>query len=240
MTLSIIVDLLIAAVLALSLYLGYKKGIVRGLLALAASIIAIITASVVADYASQFLIEEFVRPAAHEAVEQRMDELGEMNLTIAPREEIEELLLGVDSELIREKALKLLEEIDLRTDASEVTAFDPLTVTLELVDSVLYGAVQTLLSAVICILCFFLISLALRPVQRLIEDAFELPILRQVNQLGGIISGAATGVLLILIVVWALRTADLYLTDDVVDNSCLLKFAVNCLETIGSIIGIHS
>lgn len=242
MTLSIVIDILIVAVLWLSLYLGLKKGIVRGLLALAVAIVAIIAASVVADYAADFVIEHFIRPATHEAIEQRVEELGETSLTIAPRQAVEDLLQGIENELVREKALELLEDIalELPTDSFAVTTYDPIPITRELVDSVLYGVFRAILSAAICILCYFLISLALRPVQYMIEETFELPVLRQINQLGGLISGTVKGVLVVLFIVWVLRTAGIWLTDEIVEGSYLLKVAVTCLETIGLADPIHS
>ena len=240
MNLSIVIDILIVAVLWLSLYLGLKKGMIRGLLALVTAIVAIIAASAVADYAADFVIDSFIRPATHEAIEQRFDELGGSALTITPWQEIEDLLQSIESDWIREKALELLEEVELPTGSFEVNAYDPLTLTEELVDSVLYGAFRALLSAAICILCYFLISLALRPVQYMIEEAFELPVLRKINQLGGLLSGAAKGILVILFIIFILRTAGIWLTDDVVEGSYLLKFAVNCMDQIGLFDLFHS
>ena len=103
----------------------------------------------------------------------------------------------------------------------------------EVVDTVLRGVVRKILSVVICILCFSVLSIALRPVIWIIEQAFELPLLHQINQLGGLLSGAAKGLLLVLIAVWALRLTGLYLTDDVVNESYLLKLAVDCLNLVG-------
>ncbi len=240
MTLSIIIDILIVAILWLSLYLGLKKGMIRGLLALASAVIAIIAASAVADYAADFVIDRFIRPATHEAIEQRLDELDESTLTIEPWQEIENLLQSIENEWIREKALELLKEVELPTNSFQVNAYDPLTLTEELVDSVLYGAFHALLSAAICILCYFLISLALRPVQYMIEEAFELPVLRQINQLGGLLSGTAKGILVILFIILVLRTAGIWLTDDVVEGSYLLKFAVNCMDRVGLFDLFHS
>ena len=57
--------------------------------------------------------------------------------------------------------------------------------------------------------------------------------LHQINQLGGLISGAVRGVLLVLIAVWALRLTGIYLTDDVVSGSYLLKLTVLFLDRIG-------
>lgn len=226
---SIIIDLIIAAVLALSIYLGWTKGMVRGLLTLAGMILALIAASQIADAASDLIVERVIRPATLAAIEQHAEELTFESFDGIGQ--IEQVIDTIENDLVREKAKELLSTVNLPT--GEITRDTVLRIGCELVDTVLRGAVRDVLSAVIFILCFAAISLVLRPVIWTIEQAFKLPLLRELNQLGGLLSGAVRGILLVLIAVWALRLTGMYVTDEVIANSYLLKFAVSLLDTFG-------
>lgn len=230
---SILIDLIIAAILALSLYFGWTKGMVRGLLTLAAMVLTLVVASHIADIASDMIVEQVIRPATLAAIEQHADELSLKSFD--GTEQIEQVINTIENDLVREKAKELLSTVNLPT--GEITRDAVLKIGCELVDTVLRGAVRDILSAVIFILCFALISLALRPVIWMIEQAFKLPLLRELNQFGGLVSGAVRGILLVLIGVWALRLAGMYITDEVISNSYLLKFAVSLLDTFG--LGSH-
>ncbi|MBR3704607.1 MAG: CvpA family protein [Oscillospiraceae bacterium] len=231
MNTSIIIDLVIAAILALNLFLGWSKGMVRGLLTLAATVLAIIAASQIGSIVSDLLVEQVIRPATHEVITQHIAQWDVESLSAAPMDAITQAIEAIENDLVREKAAELLSTINLPTgDVAQETA---IRISGEVVDTVLRGAVRKILSAVICVLCFAVLSLSLRPVIWMLEQAFELPLLKQINQIGGLISGAVKGVLLVLIAVWALRSTGSYLTDEIVSGSYLLKLCVQCLNTIG-------
>lgn len=227
---SLIIDLLIAAILALSLYFGWTKGMVRGLLTLAGMILALIVASQISDTASDMIVEQVIRPATLTAIEQHVDELSLDDFDGI--EQIEQIIDTIENDLVREKAKELLSTVNLPT--GEITRDTVLKIGCELVDTVLRGAVRDVLSAVIFVLCFAVISLALRPVIWTVEQAFKLPLLRELNQFGGLLSGAVRGVLLVLAAVWVLRLTGMYVTDEIIADSYLLKFAVSLLDAFGS------
>lgn len=234
MNTSIVIDLLIVAVLALNLFLGWSKGMVRGLLTLAATILSIIAASQVGNIASDLLIEQVIRPATHTAIQQRVFALDIEELTAVPIEAIEQAIEAIEHDLVREKAQELLSTINLPTENLNESAQDSvLRISTEVVDTVLHGPVRNTLSTVICVVCFALLSIVLRPVIWMIEQVFQLPLLKQLNQVGGLVAGAIKGVLLVLIVIWALRGTGTYLTDEIVSDSYLLKLCVQCLNAFG-------
>ena len=226
----IIFDLVIIAVLALNLFLGWSKGMVRSLLALAATILAIIAASQIGDIASDVIVERVIRPATHAAIEQRIVELDIGELTNVPLDAIEQAIAAIENDFVRDKAQELLSTVNLPT--ADMTKDSALSISTEVADTVLRGIVRNILCAVICVLCFVLLSLALRPVIWMVEQAFELPLLKQINQIGGLVSGAVKGILLVLIAAWVLRRT--YLTEDIISGSHLLKFCIQCLDSIGS------
>lgn len=227
---AIIIDLIIAAVLVISFSFGIAKGMVRGLLTLVGMILALIVASRIADVTVDLVIEQVIRPATYAAVEQNVDDIHIENFSGI--EQIEQIIDAIENDLIREQARGLIAGINIPT--GELTRDKVLEIGFELVDAALRGPVRDILSALICILCFALVSLLLRPVIWTIEQAFRLPLLRQINQIGGFFFGAIRGVLLVLVGVWALRLTGMYVTEDVIAESWLLKYAVQLLDAFGS------
>ena len=101
MPISVIIDLIIAAVLALSIYFGWTKGMVRGLLTLAGTVLAIIAASQIGDTASGLIVEQVIRPAAHTAIEQHVIELDPKDFVASPFEEIQHVIDSIENDLVR-------------------------------------------------------------------------------------------------------------------------------------------
>ena len=229
---SVLIDLLILLTLVISTWIGWKKGMVRGVLALLGMILALIIASKTADFAANLIIEQVIRPATHTAVEEQISEIELDSLLLSPLEKLQQALDAIKSEFIREEAGKLLDSLELSADNADSIAQDKLlTLSGEVVDAVLYGVVTDILSALLCLLLFLVLSWLLRPIIWAIDKAFRLPVLRQVNQFGGFALGAARGILLVFLAIWALRLLGIWITEEMIEQSYLLKFVVNCLDT---------
>ena len=228
---SVIIDLLILLTLSVSTWIGWKKGMVRGILTLAGMILALTVASQAAELAADLIVEQVIRPATQEAVNERISEMEFEALLLSPLGKLEQALNAIESEFIREEAGKLLDSLGLSADTADSVAKDKLlTISSEVIDAVLYGAVTDILSALLCILLFLILSWLLRPVIWSIDKAFRLPILRQVNQTGGTLLGAARGILLVFLAVWALRLLGIWITEEMIDQSYLLQIVVDCLD----------
>ncbi len=231
MSTSVIIDLAILLVLAVSIIIGLSKGMVRGLLTLSGTILALVIASEAAGIAADTIVDRVIRPATHTAIEEYIREMPLEDLLRSPLEEVRQSLDAIQNEFIREEAKKLLDSFGLSTDASDAVARDTLiTMSSEIVDTVLYGAVRQIISALACVLIFAILSFVLRPIVWLADQAFHLPLLRQVNQIGGLLLGIIRGTILVFVAVWALRLLGLWVTEEVVAQSVLLKLVADCLD----------
>lgn len=234
MSASIMIDLIIIGIIALSIFIGWKRGLMHGILSLAASILALFAASQLSDFAADLLVEKAIRPAAQSAIEERLQEMDEDIIIASPRKELENVIDAIENDLVREKAYEMLDAMEMSDEPIIITTWDDLGKASEkIVDTVLTGPVRDLISSIVCIIGFFLISGVLRPVVWMVDQAFQLPILRQANQLGGMISGAVTGILVVLVTVWVMLRVDLYLTEEMIEKSNLLNAAAQCLDSLG-------
>lgn len=232
MPLSLIADLIIVLVLALSAYIGWKQGIVRGLLTLVGSLLALTLSAQIADVAATTVVDQVIRPVTHTAIEQHAEELlPQMSQELVGRDAMEQLVGAISNDFIREKVQDLL---TATVSSAIIASRDTLcNMVKELADTVLDGVVQELISTLFCVFGFTLLSLLVRLILRVISKAFRLPVLRQIDQTVGLLLGAVRGLIIIFIAVWALRLLGLWLNDDVIGQSSLLSLIANALDRLG-------
>ena len=159
----IIIDIIIIAIIALSIFLGYKKGLVALSIQLFAFIIAVVITFILYQPITNFIvnatgIDEAIQNSILEKANEIMQEDGEMSNTV-----VEE----VKNDMLPETA---------RTISINIITF-----------------------AVVIIL-FLLIKIGLRFITALANLVTKLPILKQVNELGGIIYGLIRGLLIIYVI----------------------------------------
>lgn len=225
-------DLAILAIMLLSMVTGWKQGMVRGILTLAATVLSLLIAIRVGAVVSAVVVDQVIRPATYEVVMERVDELSLQDLGISPVEEMEQVLEAIENEFVREEARRILSTFGLSTESTEGMAKETLAaISSEIVDTVLYGAVQEVISALLCLLTYALLRLVFRPVIFAVCKTFELPLLRQVNQLGGFAVGTVRGLILVLLAVWALRLFGLWITEETIAESYLLPWLTEFLDS---------
>ena len=225
-------DLAILAIMLLSMVTGWKQGMVRGILTLAATVLSLLIAIRVGAVVSTVVVDQVIRPATYEVVMERVDELSLQDLGISPVEEMEQVLEAIENEFVREEARKILSSFGLSNESGEGMAKETLAaISGEIVDTVLYGAVQEVISALLCLFTYALLRLVFRPVIFAVCKTFELPLLRQVNQLGGFAVGTVRGLILVLLAVWALRLFGLWITEETIAESYLLPRLTEFLDS---------
>lgn len=224
---SVIIDLAIAAALVLCIVFGRKRGLFRSLMGLAAVVIAMVLASRAANFGADLVIENVLRPAASAAIEQRVDEmLAEPVLSTSPMAEMEQVIGAIPNDFIREKAGQLLAKMEISTE--DMLTHSARETLLEmgssLLDAVLDTAVRGVLYAAIYLIAFLVVTLVLKILTRAMDFTLKLPLLRQVNQFGGLLFGTVEGVVLVCVAVGLLGRAALWITPETIEASFLLKF----------------
>lgn len=158
----LIIDIIIIAIIALSVFLGYKKGIVALSIQLFAFIIAVVITFILYQPITNLIvnatgIDESIQNAILEKANDIMQEDNELSNTV-----------------IEEAKNNMLPET-ARTLSINIITF------------------------VVMILLFVLVKIGLRFVTALANLVTKLPILKQVNELGGIIYGLIRGILIIYV-----------------------------------------
>lgn len=223
---SVMIDLAIVAALVLCVFLGRRRGLFRSLLGLTAVVIAMLLASRLASLGADLVIDNVLRPAATAAMEQRVDELlAESTAALSPMEEMERVVSAIPNDFIREKAAGLLGRMELSTESTVTRSARETLLALggSLLDTVLDTAVRGALYGAIYLVAFLVVTVALKLAARALDLTLKLPLLRQANQLGGLLFGAAEGVVLVCAAVGILGHMKLWVTPETIQASVLLK-----------------
>ena len=159
----LIIDIVIIAIVVLSIFLGYRKGLVALSIQLFAFIIAVVITFILYQPITNFIvnatgIDEAIQNSILEKANDIMQEDSEMSNTI-----VEE----VKNDMLPETA---------RTISINIITF------------------------VVVIVLFLLVKIGLRVVTAMANLVAQLPILKQANELGGIIYGFIRGLLIIYVI----------------------------------------
>ncbi len=202
---SVILDLVILGIFLLCVWLGARKGLFRSLAELLASLAALVGASWAAGQFAQAAVG-WLRPLLESSVSQA----------------IEQYLAGIAGE---EGYTGILADLlgrltgQLSPDGIAGVAVDAM------VDSVLYNIAYALLF----LAAFVLLMIVLKIVIRAVDTVLKLPVLHQVNTLGGLLFGALEGLLLILLLLWLEERTGLLVDSRALDASLIAPHLVKLL-----------
>ena len=178
-TSSVIVDRVLIAIVAVCVFLGAKRGFFRSLADLAAYLISLIGASFLANQFTPQVMEH-LRPVLEGQVSQSItDYLTALTTTDAS---YSGLLKGLLDTLTENGTID-----DVANVAVEVLA-----------DTILHNMAYMLLF----LAAFVVLVVVLKLVIRVVDTALKLPVLHQMNTLGGILAGAVKGLVLVLLLLW--------------------------------------
>ena len=209
MNISVMMDVVIAAVLIIFAAAGWKNGLIRSLVGLAAMILAVVLSAQLSRAAAPELVDRYLRPATYAAIEERAEELSagaEVSSMEELRQNLYQVLEAIPNEFIREHTQGALDSILPPGEPLGGAVRMPLE---ELGRDMAYAVLDTLvrdvLQSILCTALFAVLSIVFRMIARFFRVVEKLPGVRQLNELGGALVGLGKGLLLVCLVVWALR-----------------------------------
>lgn len=216
----IAVELLLILVLILSVYSGYKKGLVMCIGAILAIISSIYMGNLLSDTFSHEAIP-VVRPFASGYMEGTEGVIGDkLNELLASSE----VRLSVDDALERYPDIKLelakgsFEEIGIYEETAEAMANEAIELSEKNGYSLSNAIVEVLCEKITYvigfILFFLLILIILTVLGNIFNLSFKIPEKDKLNDIGGLIAGAVTGLLFCSIAVWCLRFMGMLLPEE--------------------------
>ena len=226
---ALIIDLVLAAVLAVFALLGARKGLIRSLMALVSVVVALIGATL--------LTAMFVEPVTdlvYPKVEERVLEQFERDIpSDALAAEDGDLSAGglLPDEL--SEALDTLKRFGVSDDAIDGVTKSVTDSAVSAAERAAYLLVKTIVQAALFLAFFLALMLLLRLLTHGLDRLFSLPVLAQLNGLGGAALSLIEGALLIfLIVVLAPRLGVTWFADHAAGTHLLAWFLNNTPRSI--------
>ena len=181
----ILIDIIVIAIIALSVYLGYRKGLIALAIKLFAVIIALVATLILYRPISTLIInntslDETIQNAIIEKAEGTNDENKENNTEVN------------NAENNTQNNTEIIEK-EVQNNLVEQAKAEMLPETARSI------AINIINIAVILIL-YFAIKIALHFVTAIANIIAKIPIIKQFNKLGGIIYGLLRGILLIYVI----------------------------------------
>ncbi len=167
MTIAIIIDLIIVAILALCTFIGYKQGLIKVAIKLVATIIAIVVALILYKPVSSFIVDNT-----------NIDNQIQNSITnkLLPEGTLEEDEISIDTESLPDLIVKNSE--NTVKSISEIISIK-------------------IIELIVLIILYIMLKIVLRFITLLADLIAKLPILNQINKLGGTIYGVLQGLILV-------------------------------------------
>lgn len=168
-----IVDLIVIAIIALSTFLGYKRGLIKSLLKIFSFVIAIILAFTLCTPVTNFIIN---KTEIDEKIEQTIIK------KIVPQE-------NVDGKMEED-------QVEIDDNTVNLLKVDKVMMVKNLANVISVKIIKIL--SLISI--FIVVKIILLIIMKLTDFITKIPVMKQLNELGGIIYGCIQGLFLIFLV----------------------------------------
>lgn len=262
----LIFDIIILAVLLLFAFWGRHRGLIMSVCSLLAVVVAIAGALVLSKALAP-AVTEWALPLVEDTVVSTVEsvvpeEVTEVFHNLAPGETVKDAvaeLLPEDFNLDEDAALPSVEQIREYLDRSNLEIPEAVDTLLDQIDDKDIEAIaesssmeeavtaatgsiaETLIRAVLFLLCFVLILVLWHILAHVLDLVSRLPVLNSMNKLGGFLFGAVRGVLFLFVAGWLLKCYPTALNSlippETVEQTYLLNFFLNVqpLEFLASL-----
>jgi len=226
---AIILDIIVVAIIALSVFLAYKKGLIKTLFSLIGGIAAVVLAVTMSAPVANWLNEEFIGPAVRKTVLTAVNgsPLGKGYDDALNSVDVAEKIKQMPENL-REFLDNLNVDIDGIVASAEQSKANSAAAKEALIDSIAMPVSETVSKAVALIGLAIIFFILLFVVTRLLDTVFRvLPFAKSANKTGGMIFGAIRALLFVMVfgaVIYGLACGNILLSVDDLDKTLILKW----------------
>ena len=225
---AIILDLLILAVIVLSVFTAYKKGLIKTAFSLIGGVVAVVLAINLSTPVGNWIDEKFVGPAVRKTV---LTAVNGSDLAESYDQALESIDVVDKLQEMPESLCTFLEtlnvDIDSIVDSANKTQEDTLAAKEKLIDSIVQPVSKTISKAIALIGLVIALFVVIFIASRLLDAVFRLlPFASGINKTGGLIFGALRAVLIVLIlgaVIYGLACGNILISLDDLENTVLLR-----------------
>ncbi len=224
-----VLDVLVVAIIALSVFLAYKKGLIKTLFSLVGGIAAVVLAVSLSAPVANWLNEEFIGPAVRKTV---LTAVNGSALGKSYDEALDSVDVAGNLQKMPESLREFLENLNVDIDgivaSAEKSQANSAAAKEALIDSIALPVSEAVSKSVALIGLAIVFFVLLFVATRLLDTVFRiLPFGKSVNKVGGMIFGAIRALLIVMLfgaVVYGLACGNILLSLDELENTLILKF----------------
>lgn len=223
----IILDILLLAIVLLCIWRGFRAGIINSICGILAVIVAVYGGNLISEtYSGEFtgMLEPFVSGIVESINSDVLDYIaGNPDEEFNPVYSLEGMesddIVGICTAVMRQlgisegSAQKLASEIETEVEEANVRMMDALTEAL----------CQRIAYIALFAIAFLLIIIIFSAIGNVLDLAFGLPGLENINHILGAIFGAAKGILIIIVITCFCRYLGLVLKTDLVQETFIMR-----------------
>lgn len=223
------IDLVLLAIVIISIWAGYKKGLIMGIGGMVAIIVSLYGGVLLSTAFSYELIPA-ARPFASGYVERQMNGDVLERLDLADTElSVEDILAG-DPALRHQFCYECYRSVGIYKDAAEQMATEAEEYAVSESADIHTAVVEVLCSRITfvagVVLCFLLLFIILTAIGNIPNLTFKIPNMDTLNDVGGAAMGLVKGVTLCVLLCWALRFLGLAIGADTLEKTLLARFFI--------------
>ena len=236
---TIILDVFVLAVIAISVLVAYKKGLIKTLFSLVGGLIAVVLAINLSVPVANWLDEQFVGPAVRKTVltavngSKLMENYDQALASIDVVDKLQEM-----PESLRSFLETLNVDVDEIIASAEKTQEDSTAAKEQLIDSIALPVSEMISKAIALIGLMVLFFVVLFVASRLLDTVFRLlPFGATLNKTGGLILGALRALSIVFVlgaVVYGLACGNILISLEELEHTVLLRW-INSVNPILSL-----
>lgn len=227
---SVIIDIVIVAVIALFVFIGLKRGFVRELVSLFSFVIALAVAFFLSGVGSTFIYDTVIHSVVHDSISSSVSE----NVS----NEAEAIIMEIPDEFVDAgKSIGVDIENIVRTNMGATVEETANNVANTVSRDVARPVVSSFIRVVLFILIFILVKLLIDWIGRLLNIVSILPVVHGANKILGGVIGFLRGLVLAVVVCYAIilvvdvrDNGILGITKETVENSYLFNLIANIVR----------
>lgn len=208
-----IIDIILIAVILLFAAIGVKRGIAKTLLNLAGLIVTAFLAYYISSFLSQLIYDLFIKQTVITNIQQIIQQNGIDYAVSNSLEAVPEWITGIISFFLG------IFGISLNALENQIAIPDNLSASAaQTIESAVRPVVTSLFAIIIIAVLFIIIFIFVKKLIKLVSRVFNIPVIKQINQLFGGILGIAEGFLIVWIAVNIFSMAMQFSNSDLASN----------------------
>ena len=211
-----LIDGIIVALFALSVFVGYKRGFIKTIAGIVAFVAAAILALLLCGPVASLAYDNLVEPAVLESV--TADGVGSMESRV---DAALESMPGFVTNLLANSGIHTGADVLDRMDVSEGAASLAQQISVNVVKPIALPLLELIATLVLFIVAYILLRILLS----VLDVVAKLPVLKQLNNVLGLAAGALSGVLWVLFAVSLMQVAAAISGPDFAINQAVLSDA---------------